>query len=195
MLYCRAQQLQSYTSMPLGRCLLSRWLKKPSCTKRCLNDATAKRLPLAATLHLIAAIEVFLALMVATVSEREQKEVNPTEVTLLSPVAVTLLPDATKEVFATLMLEESWLKDANPIDATASLPEADTRLPTQVTEVAVAVKIVSAGNEAKPILATPFDPLAVTLHLNAVSEVFVVETVEISAEYEDEETMPMDAIP
>ena len=48
---------------------------------------------------------------------------------------------------------------------------------------------------AKPMLATPlFTPLAVTLHLNAVSEVFVVEIADKPEEDSPEETMPMDAM-
>ena len=66
------------------------------------------------------------------------------DATLLNPVAVTLLPDATKDVFATVLLEESWLKDANPIEATASLPEADTPHPKHNREVPVRVMIAFA---------------------------------------------------
>ena len=119
------------------------------------------------------------------------------DATLLYPVAVTLLPDATKEVFATVMSEASWPKDANPIEATASFPEADTRHPTHVREVPVAVMVELARYDTKPIHATPFDkladPLAVTLDLNAVREVFVVEIADKPAE-NTPETMPMDAM-
>ena len=80
------------------------------------------------------------------------------------------------------MLEESWPKDAKPIEATASLPEADTRHPTHVREVPVAVMVELARYDTKPIHATPFFPLAVTLDLNAVSEVFVVKTTEKPSE-------------
>ena len=114
--------------------------------------------------------------------------------TLLNPAVVTSLPDATKEVFATVTFEERWLKDTNPIDVTASFPEADTRHPTHVSEVPVAVMVELKKYVAKPILATPFDPLAVTLHLNAVSEVFVVEMADKPAEYAAEETTPIDAM-
>ena len=48
---------------------------------------------------------------------------------------------------------------------------------------------------AKPILATAlFNPLAVTLHLNAVSEVFLVEITDKPTGDALEETMPMDAM-
>ena len=80
------------------------------------------------------------------------------------------------------------------MEATASFPEADTRHPTEFREVPVAVMVALEKYAAKPIHATPFDPLAVTLHLNAVSEVFVVDMVDKPAEDTAELTMPMDAI-
>ena len=145
-------------------------------------------------LHSVAAMEVFVAEINVALFGEMEPEVNPMDARLLYPVAVTLLPDAAKVVFARVTLEVSWLKDANPIDATASPPEADTRHPTHVREVSVAVMVELARYVAKPILATPFNPRAVTLHLNAVSEVFVVEITDIPAKDALEETMPMDAM-
>ena len=146
--------------------------------------------PVVLRLHSVAAMEVLMAVMDATVFGTAQLEVNPIDATLLNPVAVMSLPDAAKVVFAAVMFDESWLKDAKPNDATASLPEADTRHPTQAREVPVAMMVELERYVAKPILATPFDPLAVTLHLNAVILVIVVVTVD--DKYKLEETMPMD---
>ena len=79
------------------------------------KDAAAWSLPLTATLHAVAENDVFMAAMDAVHSirvdtmtfGREPQEAIAMEATLLYPEAVTLLPDASTTVFATVTLEES----------------------------------------------------------------------------------------